>query len=117
MPVQYTGSQDVSTNQHHTLSDSDKAPYMMSLQAQGNACWDAAYYLEHHPDLEEAGYNLSTAWEHFVEHGQFENRVERYEVKVCLLFVQHNCYIASALHQHDRSVADCDKTPGTFVVC
>ena len=92
MLMQFNGAQDVATNEYHTLSDSDKAPFVTTLRVRGNACWDAEYYLEQYPDLEEAGYNLSTAWEHFVEHGQFENRVERYALgSLCVLTIPVCC--------------------------
>lgn len=75
--LQHAGVQDVLTSRHHVLTDIEKAPYIASLKARGQACFDAEFYLVQYPDLGKAGVTLSTAWEHFVNHGQFESRIER----------------------------------------
>ncbi|KAL0029714.1 hypothetical protein WJX79_004145 [Trebouxia sp. C0005] len=72
-----TGEQDLTTNEFHRLPDSTKAPYISTMRARGPACWDAEYYLKTHKDVVESGFNISTAWEHYVLYGQFEDRLDR----------------------------------------
>ena len=81
MCLQQTGNQDLTTNEFDRLPDSAKAPYISLLRARGPACWDAEYYLETHKDVVETGFNISTAWEHYVQYGQFEDRMDRYALQ------------------------------------
>ena len=67
----------MTTNKFHTLPDSVKDAYRNMLRSRGEGCWDAGYYLKTYPDLQESGLNTSTAWAHYVQHGQFEDRLER----------------------------------------
>ena len=55
----------------------DRAQQIGSLRAQGPACWDAEFYLAHNPDVKAAHKSVESAWEHYVVHGQFENRAKR----------------------------------------
>ncbi|KAL3146682.1 hypothetical protein ABBQ32_000910 [Trebouxia sp. C0010 RCD-2024] len=72
-------SQDVTSNAYITDADSIKAPRIALLRGRGPVCWDAAFYLEHSPDLPLGGIvSLDQAWDHYVTSGQFESRSSRY---------------------------------------
>ncbi len=90
--LQQNGDQDLTTNEFHSLPNSAKAPYISLLRARGPACWDAAYYLETHQDVVDTGFNISTAWEHYVQYGQFEDRLERY----ALQSLKRGCIVCSS---------------------
>lgn len=77
--VQAKKSQDVTSNAYITDADSIKAPRIALLRGRGPVCWDAAFYLEHSPDLPLGGIvSLDQAWDHYVTSGQFESRSSRY---------------------------------------
>ena len=76
--VQAKKSQDVTSNEYVTDADSIRAPRIALLRDRGPVCWDAAFYLEHNPDLPMGGVtNAAQAWEHYLGNGQFEGRASR----------------------------------------
>ncbi len=51
---------------------------VLKLRARGDACFDFSHYLRHNPDLRSAAGGREQLWQHFVEHGQFEDRAFRF---------------------------------------
>lgn len=43
-----------------------------AVRARGQACWDIDFYTTMSPDV-----GAAQAWEHYIRHGQFEDRMER----------------------------------------
>ncbi|KAL0053416.1 hypothetical protein WJX82_005424 [Trebouxia sp. C0006] len=71
--------QDVTSNAYVTDAESIRAPKIALLRGRGPVCWDAAFYLEHNPDLPQGGVSTAAqAWEHYVGNGQFEGRASRF---------------------------------------
>ena len=73
------------------------------MRARGPACWDAKYYLETYKDVVDTGFNISTAWEHYVQYGQFEDRLERYALPLendnhCTSKQEHICRCIKAVN-------------------
>jgi len=76
--VQDKKMQDVTSNAYVTDAESIRAPKIALLRGRGPVCWDAAFYLEHSPDLPQGGVSTAgQAWEHYVGNGQFEGRASR----------------------------------------
>ncbi len=70
--------QDVTSNAYVTDAESIRAPKIALLRGRGPVCWDAAFYLEHNPDLPQGGVSTAgQAWEHYLGNGQFEGRASR----------------------------------------
>lgn len=76
--LQGNGSQDVTSNAFVDNAIELRAPLVALLQARGPVCWDAAFYLEHNPDLVPGGITTADlAWQHYITSGQFEGRASR----------------------------------------
>ena len=76
--LQGNGSQDVTSNAFVDNAVELRAPLVALLQARGPVCWDAAFYLEHNPDLVPGGITTADlAWQHYITSGQFEGRASR----------------------------------------
>lgn len=79
MAAAKNGSQDVTSNVFKDNAAGIRAPHIALLQARGPICWDAAFYLDHNPDLAPGGINtMELAWQHYITAGQFEGRASRY---------------------------------------
>ena len=82
--LQYSGRRNVNSNEFVAHINDIRAPLISSLRARGAHCWDADFYMDQYPDLRASGMAADEAWEHFVNYGQFEDRVERWVVWYCL---------------------------------
>ena len=80
-------TQDVTANAYVTDAESIRAPKIALLRSRGPVCWDAAFYLDHNPDLPQGGVSTAAqAWDHYLGNGQFEGRASRYVTTCAFTF-------------------------------
>lgn len=86
-------TQDVTANAYVTDAESIRAPKIALLRSQGPVCWDAAFYLDHNPDLPQGGVSTAAqAWDHYLGNGQFEGRASRYVTTALTLLLWTHYY-------------------------
>ena len=75
--AQAQGHFEVVSNVWRTDPATLKAPRIAHMRAQGDACFDYAFYLSKNADLQSLGTRQAQLWDHFVTVGQFEGRLWR----------------------------------------